>query len=263
MDHLDRRSRSTEPPRTGKISPMRTLRFYFDYISNNAFLAWVRLPELRERLDLRIEPVPVLFAGLLEANGQLGPAEVRPKARWMWRNCLRKAGLLGVRLRPPPHHPFNPLLPLRVSSLDLPDDAREALIDGLFRATWSEQRHVSDPEVVASVADAVGLDGTTLVAQAGDQAAKDRLRAQTDAAIEADVFGIPTFVVEDELFWGYDDIPYLENFLAGKDTIDPEEARHARMTREPNPSSMRRQFREQVPLSWRRDAERAKAGDEG
>ncbi len=51
---------------------MRTLRFYFDYISTNAYLAWVRLPELRERFDLRIEPVPVLFAGFLEANGQLG-----------------------------------------------------------------------------------------------------------------------------------------------------------------------------------------------
>ncbi len=61
----------------------------------------MRLPELRERFDLRIEPVPVLFAGLLEANGQLGPAEIRPKAKWMARNNLRKAVILGIRLRPP------------------------------------------------------------------------------------------------------------------------------------------------------------------
>src|SRR5512145_1473206 len=101
---------------------MRTLRFCFDYISSNAYLAWVRLPELRQRFDLRIEPVPVLFAGLLEANGQLGPAEIRPKARWMAKNNQRKAGILGVRLRPPAFHPFNPLVPLRVSSLDLEDE---------------------------------------------------------------------------------------------------------------------------------------------
>ncbi|TFG94816.1 MAG: 2-hydroxychromene-2-carboxylate isomerase, partial [Myxococcales bacterium] len=134
---------------------MRTLRFCFDYISNNAYLAWLRLPELRERHDLAIEPVPVLFAGLLEANGQLGPAEIRPKAKWMAKNNLRKAALLGVRLRPPAFHPFRPLLPLRVSSLDLANADREALITGLFRATWSDQLHVSEPEVVSRIADEV------------------------------------------------------------------------------------------------------------
>ena len=234
---------------------MRTLRFCFDYISSNAYLAWVRLPELPQRFDLRIEPVPVLFAGLLEANGQLGPAEIRPKARWMGRNNLRKAGILGIRLRPPAFHPFNPLLPLRVSSLDLADEAREALISALFRATWSDGLHVSEPEVVARVADAVGLDGDTLVEQAGAQAIKDRLRAHTDAAIARDVFGVPTFEVEGELFWGYDDFPYLSRFLAGDDTIDPEDAVHW-APRPPRPSSMRRRFREQTPPSWQRETER-------
>lgn len=240
---------------------MRTLRFCFDYISNNAYLAWLRLPELRERFDLQIEPAPVLFAGLLEANGQLGPAEVRPKARWMAKNNLRKAGLLGVRLRPPPFHPFKPLLPLRVSSLDLPDAQREALITALFRATWSDGLHVSEPDVVARVADSVGLDGAALVAQAGTQPIKDRLRAQTDAAIARDVFGVPTFEVEGELFWGYDDIPYLERFLAGRDTIDPEDAKHW-LGGPPRPSSMRRRFREEAPLSWQREAERAREESE-
>jgi len=233
---------------------MRTLRFSFDYISSNAYLAWVRMPELRERFDLRIEPVPVLFAGLLEANGQLGPAEIRPKALWMARNNLRKAGILGIRLRPPAFHPFKPLLPLRVSSLDLADEAREALISALFRATWSDGLHVSEPEVVARVADDAGLDGAALVAQASSQPIKDRLRAQTDEAISRGVFGVPTFEVEGELFWGYDDLPYLERFLAGEDTLDPEEWKRWGGG-PPRPSSMRRRFREQSPPSWQREAE--------
>ena len=233
---------------------MRTLRFSFDYISSNAYLAWVRLPELRERFGLRIEPVPVLFAGLLEANGQLGPAEIRPKARWMARNNLRKAALLGVRLRPPAFHPFKPLLPLRVSSLDFAEPARGALVSALFRATWSEELHVSEPAVVARVADAVGLDGRALVEQASSQPIKDRLRAQTDDAIARGVFGVPTFEVEGELFWGYDDLPYLERFLAGEDTLDPEEAKRWGAG-PPRPSSMRRRFRDEAPPSWRREAE--------
>ncbi|HVP31748.1 MAG TPA: 2-hydroxychromene-2-carboxylate isomerase [Myxococcota bacterium] len=231
---------------------MRTLRFSFDYISSNAYLAWVRLPELRQRFGLRIEPIPVLFAGLLEANGQLGPAEIRPKARWMARNNLRKASLLGIQLRPPAFHPFKPLLPLRVSSLDLADEARETLISALFRATWSEGLHVSEPEVVARVANGVGLDGETLLEQASSPPIKDRLRAQTDAAIARGVFGVPTFEVEDELFWGYDDLPYLERFLAGEDTLDPEEARLWGGD-PPRPSSMRRQFRDEAPPSWQRE----------
>jgi 2-hydroxychromene-2-carboxylate isomerase len=234
---------------------MRTLRFSFDYISSNAYLAWVRLPELRERFELLIEPVPVLFAGLLEANGQLGPAEIRPKALWMVRNNLRKASLLGIRLRPPAFHPFKPLLPLRVSSLDLEDEAREALISALFRATWSDGLHVSEPEVVARVADGVGLDGAVLVEQASSQPIKDRLRARTDEAIGRGVFGVPTFEVENELFWGYDDLPYLERFLAGEDTIDPEEAK-LWGAGPPRPSSMRRRFREEAPPSWERAAKR-------
>jgi 2-hydroxychromene-2-carboxylate isomerase len=233
---------------------MRVLRFSFDYISSNAYLAWLRLPELRERFALRIEPVPVLFAGLLEANGQLGPAEIRPKARWMAKNNLRKAALLGIRLRPPAFHPFKPLLPLRVSSLDLPGEAREALISALFRATWSDGLHVSEPEVVARVADGVGLDGAALVEQASSAPLKQRLRAQTDDAIARGVFGVPSFEVEGELFWGYDDLPYLERFLAGEDTVDPEEAK-LWGSGPPRPSSMRRRFREQPPPSWKRERE--------
>ncbi len=83
----------------------QTIRFYYDYISSNAYLAWLELPKLAARHAAVIEPVPVLFAALLEAHGQLGPAEVHVKALWMLKNNLRKAALLGVPLNPPVHHP--------------------------------------------------------------------------------------------------------------------------------------------------------------
>lgn len=218
-----------------------SVRFCFDYISSNAYLAWAALPELAARHGYRVEPVPVLFAGLLEAHGQLGPAEVRAKALWMWKNNLRKAALLGVPLQPPAFHPFNPLLALRVSSLPREADARHALVDALFRAVWVEQRHVSEPEVVEGVALAVGLDGPRLVAEAAEPAAKQQLRERTDAAIAAGVFGVPTMLVGDELFWGYDDLPYLERFLAGEDPIDPSAVPQSPTA--PRASAVRRRFR--------------------
>src|SRR5262245_58222573 len=181
----------------------RTLRFYFDYISSNAYLAWHRLPDLERRFGLVVEPVPVLFAGLLEAHGQLGPAEIPAKARWMWRDNLRKAARLGLPLEPPRFHPFNPLLALRVSSLPLHAEARRALVGALFRAQWVESRHLSEPAVVAAAADGIGLPGADLVARAQELEAKQRLRRQTDEAISAGVFGVPTLLVDDELFWGF------------------------------------------------------------
>ncbi len=220
----------------------RTVRFYFDYISSNAYLAWIQLRRIAPKHGIAVEPVPVLFAGLLEAHGQLGPAEVGPKARWMWRENLREAALLGVPLEMPRHHPFNPLLALRVSSLPLDPAAREALVGALFQAVWVRRLHVSEPEVVAKLADEVGLGGGEVIAAARTPASKDRLRRQTHDAIAADVFGIPTMIVDDQLFWGYDDLRFLELYLEGRDPLDPEVAR--RWAEAVTPSAMRRQVRE-------------------
>ncbi len=220
------------------------IRFYFDYISSNAYLAWLELPKLSTRYGVQVEPVPVLFAGLLEAHGQLGPAEVLPKALWMARNNLRKAALLGVPLHRPVHHPFNPLLALRASSLALQDEQRRALITLLFEAVWVRGLHVSEPAVVEALADEAGLPGRRIVEDAQSPETKARLRTQTDAAIAAGVFGVPAMTVGDELFWGYDDFPFLELHLAGKDPLDRAELA-TWLAGGRRPSAERRRFRPQ------------------
>ena len=131
------------------------VRFYFDYISTNAYLAWKVLPTLVAKYGHALEPVPVLFAGLLNAHGQMGPAEVPVKAYWMWKNNVRKAALLGLPLQPPAFHPFNPLLSLRVSSLEMGDAERWKIVDALFDAVWADSLHVSEPDVVAGLLDRV------------------------------------------------------------------------------------------------------------
>jgi 2-hydroxychromene-2-carboxylate isomerase len=195
----------------------KVIRFYFDYISPNAYLAWTQLPTLAQRNGFSIEPVPVLFAGLLEAHRQLGPAEVLPKMQWMWRNVARKAALIGVQLNAPAFHPFNPLLSLRASSLPLQPEQKLRLIDALFGAVWIRALHVAEPTVVEQVAAEAGLDGAALIAQASESECKARLRKQTDQAIAEGVFGVPTMAVGTELFWGYDDLPFLQRFIDGKD----------------------------------------------
>jgi 2-hydroxychromene-2-carboxylate isomerase len=218
-----------------------TIRFYFDYVSPNAYLAWTQLPAVAQQHGFTIEPVPVLFAGLLEATGQLGPAEVPAKIRWMLRNNLRKAARLGVTINPPAFHPFNPLLALRVSSLPLDSPSRWALIDAFFRAVWVRGLHVSDAGVVEQLADEIGLGGAALVSEAQHAECKTRLREQTSDAVARGVFGVPTMEVGGELFWGYDDFFHLELFLAGKDPFDP--AAWQKWAAFPRPSAVRGRVR--------------------
>ncbi len=198
------------------------VRLLFDYLSPYAYLAWKRIHEIAQRHGRDVEPVPVLLAGLLSANGQKGPAEIPAKRRWVIRDVARTAKAIGVPLAPPPSHPFNPLLALRVSSLPMEELERRRLIDALFAATWGGGPGVTDPRVVARIATEIGLGGEDLVRAAGEPEGKGRVRRQTDEALARGAFGVPTMLVGSELFWGYDALGHVERFLAGDDVLDPD-----------------------------------------
>ena len=197
------------------------VRFLFDYISHNAYLAWTQIGVVAARCGREVEPEAVLFAGLLNAYRQLGPAEVPPKARWMVLDVARKARRLGVPIAPPASHPFNPLLSLRVTHAAARGEPRRRLIDGLFRAVWGESRDISDAAEVARIARAAGIDAEALLAAAAQDAAKAALRDATDGALRNGAWGVPSFLVDGEIFWGFDDLAHLELFLTGRDPLGP------------------------------------------
>lgn len=196
-----------------------TLRFYFDFISPYAYLGWIQIHALAARHGREVEPVPILFAALLNHHGHKGPAEIPPKRLYIFKNVMRLAHRLGVPLVPPPAHPFNPLLALRVASLPLPAAARRSLIDALFAAAWGGGGGVADAAAVRRAVDAAGMDGAALLAEAETPAAKDRLRQQTDDALTHGLFGVPSVEVDGELFWGCDAFPDVEIFLRGEDPV--------------------------------------------
>jgi 2-hydroxychromene-2-carboxylate isomerase len=197
-----------------------SLRFYFDYVSPYAYLAWTQIHALASRHGREVDPIPVVFGGLLAAHGTLGPAEIPAKRRYVYRDAIRTALRLGVAFAPPPAHPFNPLLSLRVSSLAMAADQRRALIDALFAATWTGGGGVAGPAEVARAVQRAGGDGEALVAAAASAEAKERLRLQTSEAIAAGAFGVPTIIADGELFWGLDSLANLEAFLRGEIAID-------------------------------------------
>jgi 2-hydroxychromene-2-carboxylate isomerase len=203
--------------------PASPVRFYFDYVSPYAYLAWTQIHALAARFrGVDVAPVPVLFAALLDAGGQKGPAEIPAKRAYLFKNCVRLADGFGVPFAPPPSHPFNPLPALRASSLSMPEPQRRALIDRLFAAAWGGGGGITEPADVAAAATAVGLDGERVVEAAGSAEIKDLVRRRTADAVAEGVFGVPTMSADGELFWGVDALPHLERFLEGRDPVTPE-----------------------------------------
>src|SRR4051812_14938048 len=122
------------------------IEIHFDYLSPYAYLAWTQIHRIAEKHGAEVEPIPVLFAGLLQHHGTKGPAEIPAKRSYLFKDILRLAHAFGVPIAPPATHPFNPLLPLRASSLDLDAGVRRRLIDGLYAATWAEGKRVDTKE---------------------------------------------------------------------------------------------------------------------
>ncbi|WP_338864071.1 2-hydroxychromene-2-carboxylate isomerase [Myxococcus stipitatus] len=198
------------------------LRFCFDYLSPYAYLAWTRMPALAARHGRGVEPVPVLLAGVLNATGNIGPAEVPAKRGYIFKHTFRIAHELGVPFGPPPSHPFVPLLPLRVTAAVDDLEARGRLVSALFAQAWGGGNGVETPEQVAVAIQAAGLDAPSLLAAAQRQDIKDRVRRNTDEAIAAGAFGVPTVIADGELFFGLDSLGHLERFLRGEDPLKSE-----------------------------------------
>jgi len=195
--------------------------WYFDFVSPFAYLQSEQLASLRPRVSIRYRPV--LFAGLLGANGQKGPAEIPSKRAFTYRFCLWQAKTLDVPLRFPPEHPFNPLPLLRLA---IACDSTADAVHRIFRFVWRDGRLPDLPIEWAELAGSLGMhDADARIATAE---VKDELRRNTDEAIARGVFGVPTLAIGDELFWGADATAMAADYVAaGCRFDDPEYARVA------------------------------------
>jgi 2-hydroxychromene-2-carboxylate isomerase len=190
--------------------------WYFDFISPFAYLQSEQLALLGPKVRLRYRPV--LFAGLLEAHGQKGPAEIPRKRVFTYRFAVWQAARLGIEFRMPPEHPFNPLPLLRLA---IACDATPDAVHRIFRFVWRDGRLPDLPIEWAELVNDLRLpDAQRRVA---DPEVKAALRRNTDEAIARGVFGVPTLAIGDELFWGADATQMAADYAAaGARWTDPE-----------------------------------------
>jgi 2-hydroxychromene-2-carboxylate isomerase len=181
--------------------------WYFDFISPFSYLQLDRLRAWRARFQ--IAPVPIAFGAVLAHNGNLGPAEIPGRREFTYRLVQWQAEQAGTTLRFPPAHPFNPLAALR---LCIAAGTSWEAIEAIFNHLWREGHAGSDAADLAEVGHALGIDNVENAINAAE--VKSALRDNTDAAIAAGVFGVPTLRVGGELFWGNDASAMIEDWLA-------------------------------------------------
>jgi len=196
-----------------------TLRWYFDFISPFSYLHWQQVKTLPE-FD-RIQPVPIVFGAVLAQLQARGPAEVPHKREFTYRFVQWQAQQQGVPLRFPPAHPFNPLTALR---LCIAAGTTPQAIDAIFDWLWRDGHAGDDAAALAPVGQALGI--ADVAAATAEAQVKAQLRANTEQALAAGVFGVPTLQIDDTLLWGNDAHALMRAVLA-----DPQLLQRGEMAR--------------------------------
>lgn len=200
---------------------MRRIRWYFDFISPFSYLQSHLMAEFPA--EIQVEYRPVLLAALLDHWGTIGPAEVAPKRLHTYRFCRWWAERRNIPFVLPPAHPFNPLGALRLA---VARDCDAGTIRTIFDFIWAEGNDPNDLECWQELTRRLGLEEATRLTQ--DPAVKRRLRESSEDAVDRGVFGVPTFEIDGQVFWGLDATDMVLDFLADPSLFDtPEMARYA------------------------------------
>ncbi len=195
---------------------MAKVEFHFDFGSPNACLAHLVIPEIEQRTGAKFEYVPVLLGGVFKMTNNRSPAqsmagiknrleyEALERERFVRRHNI-------TQFKWTPFFPVNTLLIMRGAIAAQLDGVFERYVDEMFRHMWAEPKKMDDPEVVRAALEESGFDAASLLARTQEPEVKDRLLQNTQASVARGTFGAPTFFVGEEIFFGKDRLPDVED----------------------------------------------------
>ena len=195
----------------------KMLEFLFDPGGPNCYLAWKALPGILERTGATLVYRPILLGGLFKQTGNRAPI-VRyadAPAKWAYEQLEfnRFVAAHAIPFKMNPIFPMNTITLMRAAVASEEDGTLDRFVSATMTAMWEEERDLGDPAVIAQVLDEAGLDGAAVLTRAGEQSVKDGLIARTEAAAARGAFGVPTFFVGDEMFWGKERLAQVEAAL--------------------------------------------------
>ncbi len=197
---------------------MANAEFLFDFASPNAYLAHKLIPQIEARTGAAFQYTPVLLGGLFKLTGNQAPmfafSGVANKLAYERLEMQRFIARHNLPFAMNPHFPVNTLLLMRMAVAAAMDGALAPFADAAFRLMWEAPRKMDDPEIAASSLQDAGIDADALLKRAQDADVKSKLLAATEDAAARGAFGIPTFFVGGDIYFGKDRLRDVEEALA-------------------------------------------------
>jgi 2-hydroxychromene-2-carboxylate isomerase len=196
----------------------KTVEFLFDFGSPNAYLAHHVVPQIEQRTGAKFEYTPVLLGGIFKATGNLPPMMAFGKiANKMAYERLEMERFIARHAIPfvfNPHFPVNTLNLMRMAVAAQAEGFLPAYMDAVFHHMWVEPKKMDDPDVVKAALTQSGLD-PALYERGQAHEIKAKLAANTEDAVARGTFGIPTFFVDGQIYFGKDRLREVEEAIAG------------------------------------------------
>ena len=185
--------------------------FYFDFISPYSFLAHKEIRKIENKENINIKYNPVLLGGLHNLHGIKAPAFIPAKAKHMIRDCKLIAEKNNIKFKFNSYFPIRSLNLMRGVLVAEEDNIKNYYIDSIFNTIWQDGLNMNDDIVIQKVLKNLSVNPKTFFLRSTSSLIKDSLRKKTSDAYEKGIFGAPTFVVNDKIFWGQDRIEFVLN----------------------------------------------------
>jgi 2-hydroxychromene-2-carboxylate isomerase len=192
---------------------MKSVEFLYDFVSAPSYIAWTQLDALAREANAQITMTPVFCAGIFKDIGNPGPLAIPAKRAWYTRDLELWAKKRGVTMRLNPHSPIRSLPLMRGVIVAQERAERDRYLKTIWDAIWLDSKNMSDPGVVDETLEAAGLDVEAYMRGIEREDVKAKLRESTLDAVRRGVFGVPSFFVGDELFFGQDRLEFVREAL--------------------------------------------------
>ena len=182
--------------------------FYFDFVSPYSFLAHKEIRKIEDRIKIKITYKPMLLGGLHNLHGIKAPAFIPAKAKHMVRDCKLIAERNSVKFKFNTYFPIKSLNLMRGVLVAEEDNIKNYYIDSIFNTIWQDELNMNDDNIIQKVLKNININPKTFSLRSTSSLIKDSLRKKTSEAYEKGIFGAPTFVSNNKIFWGQDRIEF-------------------------------------------------------
>ena len=183
--------------------------FYFDFISPYSFLAHKEIIKIERKNSIKIKYKPILLGGLHNLHGIKAPAFIPAKAKHMIRDCKLIAEKNKIKFKFNSYFPIKSLNLMRGVFVAEEDNYKSHYIDSIFNAIWQDGLNMNDENVVQKVLKNLNINPKTFHLRSASSSIKDSLRKKTNEAYEKGIFGAPSFVSNNKIFWGQDRLEFV------------------------------------------------------